>query len=183
MLQSRYKFSRELTAKASKLNYKTQTKRKELFINIAVPIAIILMVAILVYDCIKNNNIVFDIILLVLLLFAEVMNFVMPLIIYKSQMRYLQKLEQLSLDYCIAEYDKGKFREKYYKDKQMIYLNEIDANKFSGFLNYEHYIFIFFNNYATLIFDLNEMEDRDKQELNKLISTLSALPKVKTKKR
>jgi len=183
MLQSRYKFNSEISAKASKLNYKSQTKRKELFINIAVPIGIMLMIGVLIYDIIKDNNLVFDIILLSLLILVEIMNFVMPAVIYSSQKRYLKKLDALNMDYCIAEYDKGKFREKYYKDKQMIYLNEIDADKFASFQMFENYLFIFFNNFSTLIFDLNEMNQNEKTELNALVSKLSSLTKLKGKKR
>ena len=182
MLQSRYKFNSEISAKASKLSYKSQNKKKELFINISIPLAIALMIGILIYDIIKSKNFVFDIILLVLLIVVEAMNISMPHIIYASQKRYLKKLDNLKLDYCIAEYDNGKFKEKYYKDKEMIYFNEIDADKFSSYSYFENYIFIFFNNFLALIFDLNEISEQDKQELIKLVEKLSSLAPTKKRK-
>ena len=183
MIQSKYKFNAEVTANANKLAYKLRSKRKDMFINIAVPIALIIMIALLVYDITHKNNLTIDIILVVLLVVIEIMNITMPTIIYKSQKKYLKKMEALDSDYYIAEYEKGIFKEKIYKDKAMIYANDISFDKLVNYAEFEHYIVFIFNNYATLIFDLNALESGTREELIKLGEKAREFNTLKKKKK
>ena len=185
MFQSKYKFSASTTASASKLAFQLRGKKRDILVHIGVPIAMLIMISILVYDIIKSNNIVFDIILIVALLSLEVLNFLMPMLVFKSQKKYLARLEAENFDYCLAEFDKGEFKEKFYKDKKMVYCNTISADKVVNCAEFEHYYIVIFNNYTALLFDLDQMEignaDDLKAKINKLIET-NKLIKPKKKK-
>lgn len=165
MIQSKYEFNLDASAMAGKLAYKLRAKRKDMWVNIAVPIAMIIMVCILIYDILNDNSFVLDIVLMGLLVAIEIMNLCMPILIFKNQKKYLKQIEALKSDYFISEYNKGVFKEKIYKDNKMLYFNEISIDKFFDFAEFDHYIVLIFNNYATLMFDLHNFEMGTKDEL------------------
>ena len=172
MFQSKYKFNADVTATASKLAFKNRGKKRDILVHISVPIAVIIMVAILVYDIINSNSFVFDIILIVMLVVLEVLNLCMPMIVFKSQKKYLKRLEAEDFDYCLAEYDKHEFKEKFYKDKKLVYSNAISEDKVANFAEFEHYFIVIFNNYTALLFDTNQMEIGDADSLKTTVKAI-----------
>ncbi|MBQ8430613.1 MAG: hypothetical protein IJX26_01545 [Clostridia bacterium] len=179
MVRSNYKFSSELAAKSGKYAYKLRSKKKDLFVNIFVPIGIIIMLSILIYDLVKGNNPAIDIVLLVLLCVLEGLNIFMPKIIYNSQKKYAKKLEDQNYDTFISEYNKGVFKEKIYNNNKMVYCNEVSIDRLANFVEFEHYFLFIFNNYASVIFDLENLEEGTREDLLKLASSSLA---NKTKK-
>lgn len=184
MIQSKYKHTTELGVKAGQLAFKLRSKKKDTLINIFVPIAILLMVGVLIFDIYKGANIVLDIILLVLLVIIEIMNITMPFIIARSQKKYLKNLEAQEYDYYITEYNKGVFKEKIYKDNKMVYANEITAEKLIGYAEFEHYVLVVFDSFASLVFDTDNMQEGSKEDLIKVIkSNISNNQVIKSKKK
>lgn len=172
MLQSKFKYSADMASKASKLAYKLKRGKKDKIIMFAVPIAIILMVAILIYDINKENSIVFDIILIVMLIAITILNLIMPVIASKTQAKYFKKVEEMNYDYFISEYNKGVFKEKVYKDNTLVMANEVDRTKLQNYAQFDHYLMLVFSNYAMLIFDLNAMQEGSSDELLKLVKSI-----------
>ena len=170
MIQSKYKQTEQMGIKASKLAYKLKSKKKDLLINVFVPIAVLLMIGVLIYDIKKSANIVLDIILLALLAVIEVMNFVMPFVISNAQKKHFKELEKLNYDHYIVEYDNGKFKEKIYKDNKMLYANEIPVEKLVNYAEFDHYFLLLFNNFSYLVFDLNSMQNGSRLDLLNVIS-------------
>lgn len=183
MIQSKYKFNVEISAQAGKLAYKLRSKRKDMFLNIAIPIALVIMTCLLIYDITHDVNYALDIVLLGLLVAIEIMNLIMPIFIFKSQKKYLTQMEALESDYQISEYDKGVFKEKIYKDNKMLYLNEMSLDKLINYTEFEHYIVLIFNNFATLIFDTDAFEFGGKDELIKLCEKAKSVNSLKKKKK
>ena len=165
MIQSKYEYSTELGIKAGQMAYKLRSKKKELLINIFVPIAILLMIGILIFDVNKGSNIVLDIVLLILLAIIEIMNIFMPYMIAQSQKKYLKHIQSLNYDYYISELNKNVFKEKIYKDNKMIYANEIKAARLVNYAEFEHYVLVVFDNFASIIFDTERMQQGTKEEL------------------
>ena len=187
MIQSKYKFTSEIGVAASKIAFKTKSKKKEKFIFFAVPIALIIMIAILIYDIKKDNNIVMDIILIGLLIVLVGLNLFMPLLIERSQRKYLSQVDEGQFDYLISEYDKGKFKEKLYKDNKMLYCNEITIDKLMSFKEFElngvKYFMVLFTNYISLVFDTTAFETGSYEDLlNICTKALSNGVKTKSKK-
>lgn len=184
MIQSKYKFTSEIGAEASKVAFKTKSKKKEALIYIGVPVALVIMIGILIYDINKGNSIIFDVVLLALLVVLVALNLVMPFIISKTQKKYLSKIDETQFDYLISEYEKGKFKEKIYKDNKMLYCNEVAVDKIMSFKEFElkgnKYFLVLFNNYACIVFDLNNMTIGGRDDLlNLCLNTLAKLGKKK----
>jgi len=169
MIQSKYNFNKEIGVEASKVAFKTKSKKKELFLAFAVPVALIVMIGVLIYDIHKGNSLIFDIILLALLVFLSGLNFFMPFVVAKSQNKYLTKIEDEKFDYFISEYHKGKFKEKIYKDNKMVFCNEVEIDKLMSFKEFElngvKYFLVMFNNYASLVFDTTNFVEGSFDEL------------------
>lgn len=184
MIQSKYKYTTELGVKAGQLAFKLRSKKKDLLINIFVPIGILLMIGILIFDIYKGASIVLDVVLLSLLSVIEVMNICMPFIIFRTQKKYLKNMEMQNYDYYISEYNKNVFKEKIYKDNKMVYANEISADKLVNFTEFEHYLLLVFDNFASLVFDVDNMQQGSKEDLIKTVTAIISSNKlIKTKRK
>lgn len=183
MIQSKYKYTSELGEKAGKLAYKLRSKKKDLLINIFVPVAILLTIGILIYDINKDANIILDVILLVLLTVIEIMNICMPLIISKSQKKYLNNIETQEYDYYISEYNKHIFKEKIYKDNKLVYANELSVEKLVNFTQFEHYLLLVFDNFTSLVFDLDSIVEGTKEDLLKTVANILSTNNLRKSKR
>lgn len=184
LIQSKFKYDSKVAGQASKLAYKLNKKTKDKIVFWSIPIAFAIMVGILIYDIIKQNSLVLDIVLLSILVVIEAMNLFMPLIISKMQAKYFKKIDELNYDYFISEYNKGIFKEKIYKDNQIIVANEVGAEKFSNYGIFDHYLVVVFNNFAMLLFDMNEMQSGTKDDLLNTLNECKNINKyLKNKKR
>jgi len=172
MIQSKYKYTSDLGIKAGQLAFKLRSKKKDLLINIFVPIAIVLMIGVLIFDIHKGTNIVLDIVLLSLLAVIEVMNIIMPFVIAHSQKKYLKHIEMQNYDYNISEYNKNVFKEKIYKDNKLVYANEINADRLVNFTQFEHYVLLVFDSFASLVFDVDNMQEGTKEDLIRTVEII-----------
>lgn len=183
MIQSKYKYTSELGVKAGQLAFKLRSKKKDLLINIFVPIAILLMVGILIFDINKGANIVLDVVLLSLLSVIEVINICMPFIIMRTQKKYLKNMEVQNYDYYISEYNKNIFKEKIYKDNKMVYANEINADKLVTYTEFDHYVLLIFENFASLVFDIDSMQEGSKEDLIKTVTAIISNNSIRKSKK
>lgn len=181
-IQSKFKYNSDSAIKASKLAYKLKRGTKDRVIFYAIPIAIIMMIAILIFDVKKHNNLVLDIVLISMLIIIETLNLCMPFVIAKSQAKYFKKIEELDYDYFISEYNKGVFKEKIYKDNKIVIANEISIDKLQNYAVFDNYLIVIFSNFAILLFDLNALQEGSKEDLINLVET-NILANKKTKKR
>lgn len=172
MIQSRYKNNLELSIKAGKLAYKLRASKKDLLINIFVPLALAAMIGILIYDLNKGVSIVLDIVLITLLLIIQCVNIFMPLIIAHTQKKYFKKMEELQYDYCISEFNNGVFKEKIYKDNKLIYANEVSSDKLINYIEFDHYFLCVFNNFAGIIFDTETMDKGQHEQLKNMVNSI-----------
>ncbi len=182
ILQSKYKCKSGIAIKASKIAYKLKRAKKDKFVFWATPIALLIMIGIMIYDIVKSNSLVLDIVLVVALALVQILNLVMPIIASKMQAKYFKKLDELNYDYFISEFNDGLFKEKIYKDGQLIMCNQVPVEKLQNYALFDNYLVVVFSNYAMLLFDLESMQMGTKEDLIKLVETATNLGKKKTKK-
>lgn len=183
IFQSKYKYNSETAIKASQLTFKKKRSLKDKIIFWAIPFGILIMVGILIFDLKRHNNFILDVVLIACLVAIEILNLCMPIIIGKSQAKYFKKLDELNYDFFLSEYAKGIFKEKIYKDNRIIMANQITIDKLQNYSIFEHYLVLIFNNFAMLIFDLDEMVHGTKEDLIKFIeSSVHINKKQKNKK-
>lgn len=181
MIQSKYNYDAEIKAHAEMLAFSKKSKKKDIFAHIFVPLGLLIMLFILIYDIKHDENIIFDCVLIILLVILEIVNLSLPIIIKVSQRKSLKNLENGVVDFCITEYEKGKFKEKLYKDNKIVYQNEIHIDKLANFCEYKSFIILIFNNYQTMLFDSENFQSGSKEELLILLNKAMSYPKVKSK--
>ena len=184
IFQSKFKYDSKTAIEASKLAFKAKRGLKDKIIFWSIPLGILIMTAILIFDLKRHNSLVLDFILIGCLVAIEILNLCMPLIVSKSQAKYFKKLDELNYDFFLSEYNKGVFKEKIYKDNQMMLANQISIDKLQNYITFEHYLVLIFSNFAMLIFDLDEMVQGNKEDLLKFVESTTAVnKKSKSKKK
>lgn len=183
ILQSKYKCNSEIAIKSSKIAYKLKRAKKDKFAFWATPVALLIMIGVMIYDIVKSNSLVLDIILVAALLLVQILNLVMPIIASKMQAKYFKKLDELNYDYFISEFNDGVFKEKVYKDSQLIMCNQVSIEKMQNYAMFDNFLVVVFDNYAMLLFDLDNMQMGTKEDLIKLMETTMGLKKKKKSKK
>lgn len=146
MFECKYKLELEDNLISAKYVYKSQRRTKDKVIAVLIPILLISVIAMLVYDIILNKSIVWDVILLVALVFLQGMYWYIPIALKKSQNKsfYSQKLD--TMDYYIAKIDENLCVEAVYKDDKEQYKNTHNLRTLTSYIEDENRLIMVFNN-------------------------------------
>ena len=91
MFECKFKYELEDSLISAKYIYKSQKRTQDKVIAFLIPILMACMVAMLIYDIVKNKPFVWDIILLVALVALEVMYLIIPIMLVSSQKKSYKK--------------------------------------------------------------------------------------------
>lgn len=117
MFECKYKFELEDSIISAKYVYKSQRKKKDLVIAYMLPILIVVMVGLLVWDIVKGKNLVWDIVLLTALCILQALYLIMPLTIINQQKKAYKKQNLAEMDELVITIDNsGLCTETLYKD-------------------------------------------------------------------
>lgn len=146
MFECKYKLELEDNLVSAKYVYKSQRRVKDKVIAFLIPILLVSVVAMLVYDIILDKSIIWDTILLVALVFLQGMYLYIPISLKRSQKKafYLQKLD--TMDYFIAKIDDNLCVEAVYKDDKEQYKNTHNLRALTSYIEDENRLIMVFNN-------------------------------------
>ena len=74
MFKCKYKFEMEDSVTCAKYVYKSQKRKQDKIIAILIPILMVAMIAMMIFDIIAGNSYVWDIVLLVSLVILEILS-------------------------------------------------------------------------------------------------------------
>jgi hypothetical protein len=116
MFECKFKYELEDSLVSAKYIYKSQKRKQDKFIAILIPILIVCMIAMMVYDIVKGKSFVWDIVLLVALIALEVMYLIIPIMLVSSQKKsyYKQKIDEM--DFIMIKIDANSCVESLHKD-------------------------------------------------------------------
>ena len=120
MFECKFKYEREDSIVSSKYIYKSQKRKQDKIIVILIPILVVCMIGMLVFDIVKGNSFVWDIVLLVALIILEVMYLIIPLMLVKSQKKSFEKQKIGEMDYILIKIDNNSCFEALYKDEKEV---------------------------------------------------------------
>ena len=172
-ISSQFKYTVDLGVQATKATFRLKKTKKDTIMHYVILGFIVLMIGALIWDIVRGESFVINLILLIALVCAEIFDLVMPLIIITTQKKFLRKLNLAEIDYTVTEIIKDKCFEKYYKNNKIEMQNVCDMNKLVAYEIRDNYAFIVFNNFACAIFDLNTLTvsvEEFEKELNIIIS-------------
>lgn len=116
MFECKFKFELEDSIKSAKYIYKSQKRKQDKIIAILIPILLLAMVGMLVYDIIKGKNFVWDIVLIVALIVLEAMYLIIPLALVAQQKKSFKKQKIAEMDYILIKIDGNSCVETLHKD-------------------------------------------------------------------
>ena len=85
MFKCKYKYELEDSVACAKYVYKSQKRKQDKLIAILIPILMVAMIAMMIYDIVAGNPFVWYIVLLVSLVVLEIMYLIIPVTLVASQ--------------------------------------------------------------------------------------------------
>lgn len=145
MIECKYKCELEDCLTSAKYVYKSQRRKKDKIVAILIPILMVAMVAMLIYDIVANNSFLWDIILLAALLILQVMYLLIPIMVVKSQKKSYIKNNWGDMDYLLVKITQKECVEEVYKDNNVISKSMHSLRYLTSYLEDEERIILVFN--------------------------------------
>lgn len=120
MFECKYKFTLEDSIISAKYVYRSQQRKRDKIIAVLVPILIVFMTAMLIFDVVKNRSIVWDLILLILLVILEVVYLLLPVLLVSSQKKSFKKQNLEEVDFLNVVIDSNSCIETLIKGEEEI---------------------------------------------------------------
>lgn len=145
MFECKFKYELEDSLVSSKYIYKSQKRKQDKIIAILIPILLVCMIGMLIYDVKKGNSIVWDIILIVALVALEVMYLIIPITLMRSQKKVFQKNKIDEMDYMLIKIDENICSESIFKDEKEVSNNIHSLRQLTSYLEDDERLVLVFN--------------------------------------
>lgn len=145
MFECKFKYELEDSIVSAKYIYKSQKRTQDKIIAILIPILIVCMIGMLVYDIVKNNSFVWDIVLLVALVVLEVMYLIIPIMLVSSQKKSFKKQKIDEMDYILIKIDEATCVETLMKDEKEVSKNVHHLKQLTSYLEDNKRLILVFN--------------------------------------
>ncbi|MBQ9795473.1 MAG: hypothetical protein IJW36_00730 [Clostridia bacterium] len=145
MFECKFKYELEDSIISAKYIYKSQKRTQDKVIAILIPILMVCMVAMLIYDIIKNKSFIWDIVLLVALVALEIMYLIIPLMLVKSQKKIFEKQKIAEMDYINIKIDNNSCVETLVKDEKEVSKHTHNLKNLTSYLEDNSRLILVFN--------------------------------------
>lgn len=146
MFECKYKFEVEDSIISAKRVYKSQKRTKDKVIAILVPVLLVFTIVMMVYDIIKNQSIVLDVILIVALIVLQVMYFLIPIMLVRSQKKAYIQQNLGDMDYLFVKIDENLCVETLFKDEKEMAKNVHNLKQLTSYIEDQDRLILVFNN-------------------------------------
>ena len=177
MFECKFKYELEDSIVSAKYIYKSQKRMQDKIIAILIPILMICMIVMLVYDILKGRSFVWDIVLLVALLALEIMYLIIPLMLVKSQKKNYLKQNIDSMDYIHIKIQDTTCVETLIKDEKVVSQNTHNLKTLTSYLEDGKRLILVFNKVefvclrkANITGDLNKLKALLEKTMSKVVN-------------
>jgi len=118
MFKCKFKFELEDSLISAKYVYRSQKRKQDKVIAILIPILMVMMIGMLVFDILTKRPYIWDIVLLVALFVLEVMYLIIPYTLVSSQKKAFKKQNLEEMDYFLVEINENVCIETMFKDEK-----------------------------------------------------------------
>lgn len=145
MFECKYKLELEDSIKCAKYVYKSQKRKQDKIIAILIPFLMVAIIAMLVFDIVKGNSFVWDIVLLIALVVLECMYLIIPIMLVQSQKKSYRKQNLANMDYLHIVIDDKQCVETLFKDEQEVAKNTHTLKFLTSYIEDKDYLILVFN--------------------------------------
>lgn len=173
MFECSYKYELEDSLICSKYVFKAQKRKRDKVIAVMIPILLVAMVAMLIFNIVNGESYVWEIIMLVALLVLEGLYLLIPVMLVRSQKKsfYAQKLDQM--DKLVITIENNVCVEKLFKDEQEQARNVHNLRNLTSYLEDGSRLILVFNQAEFVCIKKDKLTgglDKLKAHLNKTMS-------------
>ena len=177
MFECIFKYELEDSIVSAKYIYKSQKRTQDKVIAILIPVLILSMIAMLVYDIVKNNSIVWDIVLLCALVVLEVMYLIVPLMLVRTQKKSFQKQKIAEMDFIKINIDEKSCTEVLVKGDEEVSRIVHPLKQLTSFLEDNKRLILVFNRVEyvclrkeNLVGDQNKLKQLLQKTMSKVVN-------------
>lgn len=145
MFECKFKYELEDSVVSAKYIYKSQKRTQDKVIAILIPILMLCMIAMLIYDVVKGKSFIWDIVLLVALLALEIMYLIIPIMLVRSQKKSFAKQKIDEMDYIYINIDHNSCVETLVKDNEEKAKHVHNLKTLSSYLEDQKRLILVFN--------------------------------------
>ncbi|MBE5740910.1 MAG: hypothetical protein E7351_00020 [Clostridiales bacterium] len=145
MFECKYKLELEDSIVSAKYVYKSQKRTQDKVIAIMIPILMLCMVAMLVYDIVMKKPFIWDIVLLIALVVLEIMYLIVPIMLVRSQKKSFVQQKLGEMDYLHVKIDENLCVETLYKDDKEMAKNIHNLKLLTSYLEDNNRLILVFN--------------------------------------
>ena len=144
MFECKYKYELEDSIIGAKYVYKSQKRKQDKIVAILIPILLVAMVAMLIWDIVTNRPFVWDIILIAALVVLEVLYILIPVMLVQSQKKSYKKLNLAEMDYLLVKIDNNVCTESMFKNGEAVSTGTHHLKTLTSYLEDETRIILVF---------------------------------------
>ena len=145
MFECKYKLQLEDCLKCSKYVYKSQKRKQDKVIAVLIPILMLCLIGMLIYDIICKRSILWDAVLLGALVVLQIMYLLIPIMLVKSQKRSFEKQNLGDMDYIHIKIDEKSCIEELVKNEEVVARNNHNLKLLTSYVEDETTITLIFN--------------------------------------
>lgn len=146
MFECKFKYELEDSLVSAKYVYKSQKRKQDKIIAILIPILLVCMVGLMIYDIVKGNSIVWDVVLLVALVVLEIMYLIIPVMLVSSQKKSFYKQKVDETDLMIVKINDTSCVETLMKDEKEVSQSIHSLKQLTSYLEDNNRLILVFNN-------------------------------------
>ena len=145
MFECKFKCELDDCIQSAKYVFKSQRRKQDKVIAILIPILMICMVAMLIFDIVNKKSFVWDIILLTALIVLQVMYILIPIMLVNSQKKAYKKQDLANMDYLHITITQKECIEEMYKNNDVVSKSMHSLRFLTSYLEDETRIILIFN--------------------------------------
>jgi hypothetical protein len=145
MFECKYKCELEDCLKCAKYVYKSQRRKQDKAVAVLLPILMVCMVAMLIFDIVTRKSIIWDILLLGALAVLQIMYILIPVMVVSAQKKAYNKQNFKDMDYLLITITQKDCVEEVYKNNEVISKNSHSLRYLTSYLEDEDSIILIFN--------------------------------------
>ncbi len=145
MFGCRYKFELEDSVTSAKYVYRSQRRRQDKIVAVLIPILMVAMIVMLIYDIVAGNSYAWDIVLLVALVILQALYLIIPVTLVRGQKKAYEKQKLGEMDALDIQIDDNLCIETLYKDGAEVAKNVHNLRAISSYLEDETRLILVFN--------------------------------------
>ena len=145
MFECKFKCELDDCIQSAKYVFKSQRRKQDKVIAILIPILMICMVAMLIFDIVTKKSFVWDIILLTALIVLQVMYILIPIMLVNSQKKAYKKQDLANMDYLHITITQKECIEEMYKNNDVVSKSMHSLRFLTSYLEDETRIILIFN--------------------------------------